>query len=103
MTTTLFAISQYCRLHGIDLSFIQSLEKEGLITITSGEEGGFIEETQLHELEIYTSWHQDLGINPEGIDAIRNLLGKLREMQEELHQLKSRLGLYEQQQQSEKR
>jgi len=96
MNNMLFAISQYCSLHDIDPSFIQSLETEGLITLTLNEEGGFIEETQLERLELYTRWHHDLGINTEGIDAIRNLLEKLQQTQEEVRELRMRLRLYEQ-------
>lgn len=95
MKTELFAISTYCNLHNIDHTFISSLQNEGLIEITFIEESEFIEEKQLHDLEIFTRWHHELGINPEGIDAIRHLVGKLREMQAELNYLKSRLSIYE--------
>lgn len=101
MSKTLFAISQYCSLHDIDLSFIRSLATEGLISLAqqSGEEafeeGEFIEETQLERLELYTRWHHDLGINTERIDAIRNLLEKLQQVQEEVRELRLRLRIYE--------
>ncbi len=96
MNNTLFAISQYCSLHDIDPSFILSLETEGLISLTLSEEGGFIEETQLERLELYTRWYHDLGINTAGIDAIHNLLEKLQEVQDEIRELRMRLRLYEQ-------
>lgn len=105
MNQTLFAISQYCSLHGIDLSFIQSLETEGLISLTqrtelppeedSSEPEGFIEEAQLERLELYTRWHHDLGINTAGIDAVQHLLDKLQQVQEEVRILRHRLRLYE--------
>jgi hypothetical protein len=96
MQGTLFAISEYCVVHNIDPSFINSLEDEGLIRITFSNEEKFIEEEQLHELETFTRWHHDLGINIEGIDALHNLLQRLREVQDEISELKLRLRQYEQ-------
>jgi hypothetical protein len=95
MKKELFAITTYCSLHGIDHSFITSLSEEGLISITVENDDEFIEEEQLPDLEIYTRLHHDMGINTEGIDAIRHLVHKLRTMQSELNSLKARLRLYE--------
>ena len=95
MKKELFAITTYCSLHGIDPSFISSLRDEGIIEVTIEDDNEFIEEEQLHELEIYTRWHHEMGINPEGIDAIRHLVNRVRELQSELNSLKNRLRMYE--------
>ena len=95
MKKELFAITTYCSLHGIDHSFITSLRDEGLISITIENDDEFIEEDQLPELENYTRWHHEMGINTEGIDAIRHLLNRLRQAQAELNLLKNRLRLFE--------
>jgi len=95
MKKELFAITTYCSLHGIDRSFITSLREEGLINITIENNDEFIEEEQLPDLEVYTRWHHDMGINTEGIDAIRHLVHKMRDLQMELNSLKARLKLYE--------
>ena len=95
MNREMFAISTYCSVHSIDLSFISSLIDEGLITVTNSEEGDFIEEEQLHELEIYTRWHHELGINPEGMDAMRHMVDKLRHLQAEIGRLRTKLRFYE--------
>jgi hypothetical protein len=95
MKKELFAITTYCSLHGIDHSFITSLSEEGLINITVENNDEYIEEEQLPDLEIYTRWHHDMGINTEGIDAIRHLVHKLRDIQLELNSLKARLKMYE--------
>lgn len=95
MKKELFAIRAYCSLHGVDHSFITSLSDEGLITITVENDDEFIEEEQLQDLEIYTRLHHDMGINTEGIDAIRHLIHKLRSLQVELNSLKDRLRVYE--------
>ena len=92
----LFAITEYCTVHNVDPSFVYSLQQEGLITITTDNDNNFVEEEELHRLEIYTRLHSQLGINAEGIDAISHLLEKMRSMQAELNALKTRLRLYEQ-------
>ena len=95
MKKELFAITTYCTLHGIEHSFITSLMEEGLINITVENDDEYIEEEQLPDLEIYTRWHHDMGINIEGIDAIRHLVHKMRDLQAELNSLKARLKWYE--------
>lgn len=95
MSTTLFAISTYCTLHNVEHSFIDSLISEGIISVTHNDEGEFIEEAQLHELEIYTRWYHELGINPEGIDALRHLVDRVKQMQTEITILRTRLRFYE--------
>lgn len=96
MKEGLFAISEYCLVHKVDPSFISSLESEGLIRIVITEQEKFVEEEQLRDLEVFTRWHQELGINIEGIDAISSLLDRFRQVQAELHDLRFRLSRYEQ-------
>lgn len=95
MKQELFAVTTFCSVHKIEQTFITSLREEGLISITVENEAEFIEEDQLHDLELYTRWHHEMGINPAGIDAVRNLVDKLREMQNELNLLKNKLQRYE--------
>jgi hypothetical protein len=86
------AITQYCTVHNVDITFVQTLAAEGLINLTDGDE---ITEEQLPDLELYTRWHSEMGINPEGMDVIRHLLQRIRGMQTEMEALKTRLHLYE--------
>jgi len=95
MEKGLFAVRTYCTIHHVDHSFVTSLRDEGLINIMIENDDEFIDEEQLHELETYTRWHHEMGINPEGIDAIRHLVEKLRQAYAELNSLKNRLKLYE--------
>jgi len=94
MQTELIAISQYCSVHNIDSSFISALADEGLIAVTIVEGGSYIESEQLSDLEIYTRWHAELGINTEGIDIIKYLLDKIKVMQRDMEQLEHKLQLY---------
>ncbi len=95
MERELFAVTTFCSVHNIEYSFISMLQNEGLISITVENDDEFIEEEQLHDLEVYTRWHHEMGINPEGIDAIRHMVTKMRELQNELNMLKHKLQRYE--------
>lgn len=95
MKKELYALTTYCTMHGIDHSFITSLREEGLISITVENNDEYIEDEQLQDLEIYTRWHHEMGINTEGIDVIRHLVNRLREVHGELNSLRARLKLYE--------
>lgn len=89
------SIVELCSGHRIDQSFIYSLSELGLVEIITEEETPLVEKDRLAELEKMLRLHYELDINVEGIDAIRNLLQKLTELQEENLFLKNRLKLYE--------
>ncbi len=88
------AISTFCAIHNVNEAFINSLLVEGLIEVSQNEEGLFIDEEQLQQLEVFTSWYS-LGINPEGIDALVHLVAKMRAMQGEINTLRKKLEWYE--------
>jgi MerR family transcriptional regulator, heat shock protein HspR len=94
MKGELIAITTFCNVHNVPPDFISTLENDGLITVTMQEDGTYIDEEQLHQLEVYTQWHE-LGINAEGMDALTHLIQKLRDMQAELNMLRNRLRWYE--------
>lgn len=81
--------------YGVELSFIRSLHEFGLIEITTVNETAYILKDQLTEAERLIRLHQDLQINIEGIDAVSNLLIKIKEMQHEIISLKNRIRFYE--------
>lgn len=95
MNREMFAVTTFCSVHNIEHSFVSTLHNEGLISIIIEDNDEFIEEDQLHDLEVYTRWHHEMGINPEGIDALRHLVHKMRDMQTELNLLKNKLQRYE--------
>ena len=47
------------------------------------------------EAEKVVRLYSELNINPEGIDAIVNLLQRIKELDSEIQYLKNRLNLYE--------
>ncbi len=83
-----------CSTHyNIELTFIQALNEYGLIEMVSVEEKQFIPNTRLQDLEKFIRLHYELGINMEGIDAIAHLLLKVKNMQEEIAELKNKLRI----------
>ncbi|PYF72939.1 MerR-like DNA binding protein [Pedobacter nutrimenti] len=95
MSMQLIKITEYCVHYNIEPSFLISLEESGIISLTLVGPDKFIQEDQFSEVERYIHLHYDLQINIEGIDAIRHLLGKLTDMQQEITVLKNRLQLHE--------
>jgi hypothetical protein len=91
----LIAIDVFCANHNIEISFISSLQKTGLIEITTIKETKFIDLDQLKNLEKIVRFYYDLDINLEGIETITHLLLRINSMQEEIIALRNRLRLYE--------
>ena len=94
-TEYLIAIDEFCASHNIEVSFVSSLQQSGLIEITTIKDAGFIEATQLRELEKYVRLYYELDINLEGIETINYLLQNINTMQDEIRSLRNRLRLYE--------
>lgn len=86
---------EFCRHYQVEPSFLQSLGEFGLIELREMEDQKYIHKDALHELEKFIHLHYDLNINMEGLDAIEHLLQRVKEMQQELNQLRSRLHIYE--------
>lgn len=88
-------IDIFCREHGVEISFISSLQEFGLIEVTRINEAECIPLSQLVKAEKLLRLHNDLEINLEGIDVITHLLQRVKAMQDEIRELKNRLRLYE--------
>ncbi|MDH6307204.1 chaperone modulatory protein CbpM [Dysgonomonas sp. PFB1-18] len=93
MNTELIIIREYCIQSRIEPDFIVQLENEGLIEVTIVNNERYLHISQLSDVEQYARWHYDLSINVEGIDVIRNLLGRIHDMRAEITQLKAQLRL----------
>lgn len=91
----LITIKEYSVTYNIEPEFLISLEDSGIVYFTLEGQEKYIAEEQLSELERYVHFHYDLNINIEGIDAIRHLLHKVNQMDNEIRQLRSRLNLHE--------
>ena len=84
-----------CSHYDIEISFVDALDKLGLIQIQIIEHNQYIHQDQITDLEKIIRLHNELNLNLEGIDVVFNLLEKERELRNELNILKNRLRLYE--------
>jgi DNA-binding LacI/PurR family transcriptional regulator len=91
----LIALDEFCANHNIEISFISSLQRTGLVEITTIKETGFIDAGQLQQLEKFILFYYELDINLEGIETISHLLERINSLQDEITTLKNRLRLYE--------
>jgi chaperone modulatory protein CbpM len=94
-TEYLIAVDEFCASHNIEISFITSLQQNGLIEISTVKETGFIDADQLQQLEKYIRFYYELDINLEGIETITHLLQRITSLQDEIIALRNRLRIYE--------
>jgi hypothetical protein len=94
-TEYMIAIDEFCASHNIEISFVSSLQKSGLIEITTIEESAFIEADQLQQLEKFVRLYYELDINIEGIETVNYLLQRINSMQDEIRTLRNKLRIYE--------
>lgn len=87
--------SEFCIHHNIELSLIYSLHESGLVEITEIEEQTFVQASQLLHLEKLVRFHNEMGINLEGIEAISYLLQRITDMQQDIQLLTNKLRAYE--------
>ena len=91
----LISTQTICLQYNIEISFVNEINKMGLIQIEIIEQNQFIHQDQIGDLEKIIRLHNDLNVNLEGIDVVFNLLKKERALQNELIALRNRLRLYE--------
>jgi len=86
--------NEFCRSHHLEASFISTLQQYGLLEITTIEETVYLPASELPQAERIARLHNELGINLEGIDAIKHLLERVEKMQAEIVRLKNQLRFY---------
>jgi hypothetical protein len=91
----LISTQTLCSHYNIEISFVDALNKMGLIHIEIIEQDQFIHQDQISDLEKIIRLHNELNVNLEGIDVVFNLLEKERNLRDELNAMKNRLRLYE--------
>ena len=94
-TQEMIPAMDFCFHHNITISFIESLNRSGLIQITHLEERIFVPTSELKKLETYVTLHNDLDINIEGIETVSHLLHRIEYLQEHVQALNNRLRIYE--------
>jgi len=94
----MIVLDEFCASHHVEVSFIRSLEEHGLIETIIVNETLCVPGNELSKLEQIVRLHQELNINPEGIDAINILLKRIENMQNEITELRNKLNFYEEDQ-----
>jgi hypothetical protein len=94
-TGYLVSVDEFCSNHNIEISFISTLQQNGLIEITTIGQSGFIDIVQLPQVEKFIRLYYELDINIEGIETIVHMLQRINSMQAENMLLMNRLRLYE--------
>jgi hypothetical protein len=89
------AVNEFCEHHNIEISFINLLQQNGLIEISTIESKYFVAKEQLPRLEKFVRFYYDLDINLEGIETITFLLQRIEILQNEIIKLKNMLRFYE--------
>ena len=91
----MIVLDEFCASHQVEISFIRNLEEHGLVETIIVNETVCVPGNELPKLEQIVRLHQELNINPEGIDAINNLLKRIESLQNEITELRNKLNFYE--------
>lgn len=82
------------RIYQVKESFIESLCDLGLIRVLESDDERFVEYDELEELEQFVRWHNDMDINPEGIEALYHMLDRVKTLQSRIEALQNELNFY---------
>ncbi|MBS1920437.1 MAG: chaperone modulator CbpM [Bacteroidetes bacterium] len=94
METDVILLNEFCSTHQVEISFIRTLEENGMIETVTVDQSKYINTNELPKLERIIRLHRELNINPEGIDVINELLNRLDSMQQQMNEMKNRLDFY---------
>jgi hypothetical protein len=94
-TNNLVLIDQLCSNCDVEVSFINSLNENGLIQIIVLDDKKYISNEQLKDVERAIHFYYELNINIEGIEVIYSLLKQINDLQQELSLAKNKLSLFD--------
>lgn len=86
---------EFCAFYHVELSFVRGLHESGLIGLQIRDGAALVPAAELPVLEKFVRWHYELAINPEGIEALSHLLGRMEILREENQVLRNRLRRYQ--------
>ena len=96
MTTEKYIrIRDFCQGHSLEEAFLYQLQEFDLIQIVEVGRQPAIHRRELHQLERLVRLHRDLEIAPQGLQAVQHLLDRMDLLEEEVWQLRRRLGRWE--------
>jgi hypothetical protein len=88
-------ITDFCRGHALEESFLYDLHEVELIEILEVERHPVIRYSELDRLECLVRLHRDLDIGPQGLMAVDHLLHRMGRLQQEILELRRSLGRWE--------
>ena len=88
-------ISEFCRGHALEESFLFRLEEYALIRIVEFRQQAFFPKEELPRVERMIRLHRDFQIGPEGLQAVDHLLERMQRMQQEMIEMRRRLERFE--------
>ena len=86
-------IRHFCLHHQVEMSFIDSLQEYGLISVQVINEDKYVAPEDLKTIEKIVEYYYDLGINLEGIEVIFNLLMQNETLRKKLEIAQRKLNL----------
>jgi len=89
------SVKTFCERHGVGESFVYSMYEYEVLQLEYEEDEGKLHVEDLPLLEKMVRLHNELDINPEGIQAIHHLLGQVESLQQEVASLKKKLDALE--------
>jgi chaperone modulatory protein CbpM len=95
MSDEIIPVETFCSYYQVERTFVESLESYGLISISYVENKRFLLKEELVELEKFSRMYYELDINVPGIEALKHMLEKIKELQQEAENLRARLRIYE--------
>ena len=87
------SIKTLCLIHEIEESFVHTLDEYDILHLQRQHEDALLHVDALPLLEKMIRLHKDLNINPEGLQAINELLQKVQDLQQELEMVRRRLDM----------
>ena len=88
-------LETFCSYYQVDRDFVETLESYGLISFSYQKNQRYILRDDVVQLEKYSRMYYEMNINVPGIDALNNLLEKIKQLQTEAENLRARLRIYE--------
>ncbi|MDC6389595.1 chaperone modulator CbpM [Maribacter sp. PR1] len=93
--STFIYIEEFCTIHNIETSLVHQLVEFEILTLKKTDNKEVIELEELPKLEKMVRLHQELEINPQGLQAIHHLLEQVNKLQEEILALRRKLNRFE--------
>ncbi len=91
---THISIKTFCTIHKVDESFVQVLHEYEILAIEEQNKEPVLRVEALPVLEKMVRLNKELDINPEGLQAINQLLQQVQMLKQEVNTLQRKLKIY---------